>query len=180
MRRRIREEIRNLFRTKGGDAYTLGEPITQLQHALQAAECARRDRPEDTEMMTAALLHDIGHLVESPHTMDTYGNLNHEMLGSRWLRERGFGERIASIVEGHVDAKRYLVSKNDAYANRLSEASVQTLRFQGGPMCEKECVSFEKSPFFEDILRMREYDERAKGVTIDNESELLHFHLSFL
>ena len=46
-----------------GDARYGGEKISQLQHALQCAALAE-DAGCDAALITAALLHDIGHLVD--------------------------------------------------------------------------------------------------------------------
>ena len=59
------------------------------------------------------------------------GVVNHDDVGRRWLIERGFSERLANLVGGHVDAKRYLTATNASYMERLTLASQQTLRLQG-------------------------------------------------
>ena len=63
-------------------------------------------------------------------------------------------------MEGHVQAKRYLTYKKPEYYKMLSEASKQTLKYQGGKMSAAE--AFEKSPFFTLSIKMREWDEAAK------------------
>ena len=45
---------------------------------------------------------------------------------------------------------------------RLSPASRGTLSWQGGPMDQIEAQRFEADPWFEVILRMRVFDEKAK------------------
>lgn len=37
--------------------------------------------------------------------------MNHEKIGADYLRERGFSEQVAVLVESHVTAKRYLTFK---------------------------------------------------------------------
>ncbi len=145
------DEILTLLSTHGEEAY-FGEPVTQLSHALQSAHWAR-EAHADEELVAAALLHDIGHLI---------GGETHEEVAIDWLRERGFTERLIALVSGHVKAKRYLVTRRPGYYERLSEASKQTLQLQGGPMGEAELGSFEQSPYFEDMLRLRSWDEMAK------------------
>lgn len=158
-------EIAQLFAQSGTDAY-YGEPVTQLEHALQCAQLAEQ-HGADPETVTAAFLHDIGHLlpVESAAGyMDHYGTVDHEQLGADFLRQRGFPEKVAQLIEHHVNAKRYLVFKDEAYRARLSEASQQTLLFQGGPMTPDEAAQFEQHPYFREILQVRGWDERAKLV----------------
>ena len=57
----ITQEIINLFEKNGSSMYG-GEAVTQLEHALQAATLAKNNNATD-ELITASLLHDIGHLL---------------------------------------------------------------------------------------------------------------------
>ena len=74
--------------------------------------------------------------------MDGYGTVDHERLGADYLRKLGFSEKVAQLIEHHVNAKRYLVYKNPKYFARLSEASLKTLDFQGGPITPDEDAHF--------------------------------------
>ncbi|GAB3511723.1 HD domain-containing protein [Spirosoma knui] len=168
--------IAMLFEAGGNDAY-YGEPVTQLEHALQCGGLAER-AGADEETIIAAFLHDIGHLLPPELAggyMDGYGTVDHERLGADYLRERGFSEKVAQLIEHHVNAKRYLVAKNPEYFARLSEASVKTLEFQGGPMAPDEIVAFEKNPYFRQILQVRGWDEQAKetGMVLPDPSHYL-------
>ncbi len=124
----------------------------------------------DDETVAAAFLHDIGHLLPPELAngestlgyMDGYGTVDHEKLGADFLREQGFSEKVAQLIENHVNAKRYLVYKHPDYFARLSEASVRTLEFQGGPMKAGEALAFETNPYFKGILQLRAWDEQAK------------------
>ena len=144
----------------------IGEPISQLEHALQAAHFARRTAA-DAELIIAALLHDVGHLIatDAPN-MEGLGTINHEGLGAAWLAGLGFSGRVCDIVNGHVAAKRYLCYRKPAYFDRLSDASRGTLEWQGGPMSQLEAQSFEQQPCFKDILAVRQWDEMAKRTDI--------------
>jgi 2-amino-1-hydroxyethylphosphonate dioxygenase (glycine-forming) len=157
----ILDYLKYLFLRKGDALY--GEHVTQSAHALQAAEYARR-AGADEEMIIAAFLHDIGHLdggtKQTP--MNGFGVRYHEHLGADLLRGMGFSPRIATLVEGHVSAKRYLTGRNPSYLASLSEASRQTLDFQGGPMTPEECDLFASHPLFEQCLQMRHWDDLAK------------------
>jgi phosphonate degradation associated HDIG domain protein len=156
-------DIIALFSSRGGGDY-IGEPVTQLQHAAQAASLARADGGDD-ELVCAAFLHDIGHLAgaERPHArMDAFGVARHERIGAAYLRSRGFSERVVALVGAHVDAKRYLTYANPEYYAQLSSASKRTLEFQGGPMQAAEARAFEQDAAFNDILRLRRCDEAAK------------------
>lgn len=154
------DEIVELLRGGAGEVY-YGEPVTQLQHALQSAQLAR-DAGAGDDIVVAALLHDVGHLLGEGQIHEQLGVIDHDRAGADFLRTRGFPETIASLVEGHVSAKRYLVATNPSYAARLSLASVETLKLQGGPMSSDEAAAFELDPLFREKLRMRSWDEQAK------------------
>lgn len=142
----------------------IGEPVSQLEHALQAAYFASQDSPQDKPLIAAALLHDIGHLVcdETTQYMDEWGVLNHESLGADFLRKIGFRQEVCDLVRSHVLAKRYLVSKFESYRLKLSEASLQTLKFQGGIMSFQEIENFEANPLCKSMIKIRYFDDAAK------------------
>ncbi len=145
----------------------IGESINQLEHALQCAYFARQAGASD-EAVVAALLHDLGHLIDDQApTMAGLGVVDHEVLGANFLRSLGFSNTVTRLVEGHVQAKRYLTYKKPADAARLSEASRGTLRWQGGPMSDPEAAAFEADPLFRMLLAIRAWDERAKVVGLD-------------
>ena len=143
---------------EGAQDEYFGEAVTQLEHALQCAHLAR-EAGADEEMVTAALLHDIGHLIAEGGEI---GTPDHDRAGAAYLSQVGFGERVVQLVSGHVEAKRYLTATNPDYCDRLSEASKQTLAQQGGPMSQAEAEAFEADPLFVEKLRLRSWDERAK------------------
>ena len=66
------------------------------------------------------------------------------------------------IVDGHVAAKRYLVATDESYAAKLSPASQETLRWQGGAMSKEEAEAFSQHPYFKEIIQVRLWDEGAK------------------
>lgn len=145
-----------------GDADYIGEPVSQLEHMSQAAQLALAEGFED-EVVLAAFFHDIGHICGGAEgDMDGFGAVSHERVGAEYLRRCGFGERMARLVEYHVEAKRYLTLRQPGYYQRLSEASRRTLVFQGGVMSEAEADAFEQDPLCAVSLRMRVWDEEAK------------------
>jgi 2-amino-1-hydroxyethylphosphonate dioxygenase (glycine-forming) len=156
-----------MFHDRGG-ADDIGEPISQVEHACQAAQLAEQEGYED-EVVLAALFHDIGHLFvlsEEQQRMGAYGVLEHERIGADMLRQIGFPERMAKLVQSHVAAKRYLCQSDPDYFSQLSHASLKTLGYQGGPMTEEEAAAFRRDPLFPIIIRMRHWDEQAKEVGI--------------
>eukprot|EP00929_Paragymnodinium_shiwhaense_P066728 TRINITY_DN3350_c0_g1_i1.p2 TRINITY_DN3350_c0_g1~~TRINITY_DN3350_c0_g1_i1.p2 ORF type:complete len:224 (-),score=51.33 TRINITY_DN3350_c0_g1_i1:316-987(-) len=158
------QEIEQLYARNGNSDY-VGENVSQIEHALQAAQLAHVSGLGD-EAVLAALLHDCGHLLglddPSMPRMEDCGVVNHENLGGNWLRDLGFSDKVATLVARHVDAKRYLCCVQDGYHERLSDASKTTLRHQGGPMTPDEAKSFERSELFKTIIAMRHWDEAAK------------------
>lgn len=161
------EEVFSLYE-KFGDADYIGEPVSQLEHMSQAASLAEAEGYDD-EVVLAAFFHDIGHLcadAEEVESMDGMGNVDHERLGADYLLERGFSERVANLVQGHVIAKRYLTYKYPEYYNRLSDASKATLEFQGGVMTAAEAAEFELNQDAELIIRLRYWDDMAKEMHV--------------
>lgn len=150
-----------------GSAY-YGEAVTQLEHALQCAHHARAAGDSDA-LVAAALLHDIGHLLQKQgeDAADRGVNALHERIGAAWLAQ-GFGPQVAEPVRMHVEAKRYLATREPGYFESLSSASSQSLVLQGGPMSEAEADAFSTSPGFDAAVRLRRYDELGKveGATI--------------
>jgi putative nucleotidyltransferase with HDIG domain len=153
------ERIEARFSRLGGESY--GEGVTQLEHALQSAQLARRAGAADEEVL-AALLHDLGHLIDDAPRMGDIGTERHEDLGAVLLAELVFTSRVTELVAAHVAAKRYLVARDARYRARLSAASYQSLLRQGGPMSEDEAGVFETAPHFAAALRLRSWDDRAK------------------
>ena len=154
------EELFKLFVEKGTENYS-GEPVTQTEHGCQAAELARTQFPKDPELIIAALFHDIGHLLPGEQMQDL-GRMDHDQAGGEFLKNLGFSERIATLVAGHVQAKRYRAFKDPEYYERLSKASKGTLEFQGGMMSAQEGLQFEHDPLFDLHFMMRGWDEAAK------------------
>ncbi len=155
--------IFDLFARRGADAY-FGEPVSQLEHALQTAFLAEQAGATDTLIM-AALLHDIGHLLSAlPEDIADHGVDGwHEQAGATWLA-RDFPAAVTEPIRLHVAAKRYLCAVNADYYRRLSPASVQSLALQGGPMNDDEVRKFEANPYAREGLRLRQWDDTAKVV----------------
>lgn len=159
----VTDEVINLYKQYGDEDYD-GEPVSQTSHMIQCAMLAMEDG--DINLTIGAFLHDVGHLLKHEQPTEPMGNFgvaNHEGIGAAYLKERGFSERVCAIVANHVAAKRYLVATDKEYASKLSTASQETLRWQGGPMSDEEADVFKQHPFFNDIIKVRLWDERAKS-----------------
>jgi phosphonate degradation associated HDIG domain protein len=153
--------IANLMAEKGRRQYGLHD-VNQLQHALQAAMLAEQ-AGGDAALITAALLHDIGHMVHGlgEHPAEEGVDDQHEALGHAFLR-RYFGPDVAEPVRLHVAAKRYLCVVEPDYAALLSADSVLSLSLQGGPMSSTEAMIFRSEPSADAAVRLRRFDDLAK------------------
>ncbi len=169
----VEQEIARLFDHGGGSLYG-GERVTQLEHGLQAALLAEQQGASD-ELVVAALLHDIGHLLHDlPDDAPDRGVDDvHEALGANWLRDR-FPDEVLEPVRLHVDSKRYLCATEPGYWEALSDPSKVSLELQGGPMSDDECVAFRAGPHFAASIRLRRWDDEAKVAGLETPS-LQHY-----
>jgi phosphonate degradation associated HDIG domain protein len=155
------DEIFRIFENRGDEAY-FGEPVSQKEHALQAAHQAEQEGATQS-LVVAALLHDIGHLIHGMEAdiADRGVDARHEDAGEAWLA-RHFQPEVTEPVKLHVAAKRYLCRIDQAYLNQLSPASLQSLALQGGPLTEEEAREFERHQYYREAVRLRRWDDRAK------------------
>ena len=163
----IVDEIMDLFARRGAAAYH-GEAVSQAEHALQAADLAARYGASD-DLIVAALLHDIGHLLEGQNEdlADRGLDGRHEEAGYAWLAVH-FGPRVTEPIRLHVAAKRYLCAVDPGYLTGLSPSSRLSLTLQGGPMEAEERADFESNSLFHDAIQLRHWDDTAKvpGLTV--------------
>jgi phosphonate degradation associated HDIG domain protein len=155
------DEIFELLERRGGADYG-GERVSQLEHALQCATLAE-DAGADAALISAALLHDIGHLAHDLGSEPAARGIDdrHERRGRDWLSRR-FGENVTEPVLLHVDAKRYLTATDPGYLATLSPGSVRSLALQGGPFSAELAAGFFRLPYAPAAVRLRRWDEGAK------------------
>lgn len=155
------DQIFAMFDTAGRAAY-YGEAVSQTEHALQAAHLAR-GAGAAPELVVAALLHDLGHMMRGlPEDIAHQGvDDTHEEVGAAWL-ERHFVPAVSVPVRLHVAAKRYLCAVDPQYLRGLSPASQLSLRLQGGPFSADDVAAFEKLPDFAAAVALRRWDDGAK------------------
>ncbi|MEV7542477.1 phosphonate degradation HD-domain oxygenase [Streptomyces sp. NPDC089915] len=154
--------LARLFEGEGRAEY-FGEAVTQAQHMLQAAALAEA-AGAPPHLVAAALLHDVGHFqgaVTGRDLMENGTDNRHSHTGADWLGQ-WFGPEVTGPVRLHVAAKRYLCTVEPGYFDLLSEASVHTLRVQGGPMTEEQARAFAAHPGSRDAVAVRRWDEQAK------------------
>lgn len=163
----VAEQIIALFRRRGDDLYG-GEQVSQTEHAVQCAMAADQAGAPDP-LVVATLLHDVGHLLQSVGEDAAERGIDavHEQLGAEWLA-MWFGPEVTEPIRLHVPAKRYLCAVEPAYLAGLSQASLTSLRVQGGPMSVKEQAAFKGVPFCAEAVMLRRFDDvgKLKGMPI--------------
>jgi phosphonate degradation associated HDIG domain protein len=155
------QDIESLFVRRGAEQYS-GEPVTQLEHALQCAALAEAEDADD-ELVTAAFLHDLGHLLQDLGETPTLRGVDdvHQYAALPFLRGL-FGERMLGGIQLHVDAKRYLCATRPGYHDALSEDSRRSLKLQGGTFSDEQAQTFIARPGAADAVRLRIWDDLAK------------------
>ena len=156
------DDIRGLFECVGDRQYT-GEPVTQLQHALQTAHLAEVAGADD-ELVTAALLHDLGHMLNDQGETPTLQGVDdtHQYFAIPFLRGV-FSERVLEAIKLHVDAKRYLCFARPDYHAKLSEDSKRSLVLQGGVFDAQAAEKFIARTGAAEAVQLRLWDDLAKA-----------------
>jgi len=154
-------EIEQLFTERGGEQYA-GEPVTQLGHALQCALRAESEGADDV-LVTAALLHDLGHLLHDLGATPTLKGVDdiHQYRALPFLRGL-FGDAVIDPIKLHVDAKRYLCAVRPGYFAALSDDSKRSLGLQGGIFNEGQADAFIAQSGAAQAVRVRVWDDLAK------------------
>jgi predicted HD phosphohydrolase len=113
--------------------------------------------------VTAALLHDIGHLIQDFGDTPTLRGVDdvHQYAAMPFLRGL-FGERVLGGVRLHVDAKRYLCAVRPGYHEALSADSKRSLVLQGGVFDAAQAADFAAQTGADDAVRVRVWDDSAK------------------
>jgi gamma-butyrobetaine dioxygenase len=154
------DTILDLLQEAGAERY--GDNVDQLQHALQCADNAVQAGAAPA-LVAAALLHDIGHLVDkhAEGAAERGIDRHHEDIGAGWLG-RWFGAAVTEPIRLHVPAKRYLCAVEGTYWQDLSAASKRTLTVQGGAFDDAAADAFIAQPFAADAVQVRRWDDLAK------------------
>jgi phosphonate degradation associated HDIG domain protein len=167
------EQILQLFQEKGGRAYE-GEGVSQLEHALQSAQLAER-AGAPPELIGAALLHDLGHLLNDRGETPTLRGVDdlHQYAALPFLRLL-FPQTVLGPIGLHVDAKRYLCATRPEYREALSADSQRSLELQGGAFSAAEAERFMRQRHAAEAVAVRLWDDAAK-VAGAATPDLVHF-----
>ncbi|MFK4484945.1 HD domain-containing protein [Bradyrhizobium sp. USDA 336] len=156
----IVERLLSLIENLGSGPYGSAQ-LSEFEHAVQAAYLAREAKSGD-EMITAALLHDVGTLVVKAavgHAVVGVDN-KHEEIGAAFLNGF-FPPAVTEPIRLHVPAKRYLVVVDEAYRNALTAPARRSLERQGGPFTPEQLKAFEALPFAHQAVQLRRWDDLA-------------------
>ncbi len=154
-------DLERIFADKGDREYD-GEGVTQLEHALQAAAMAEDEGASDA-LIVAALLHDMGHMLNDQGATPTLRGVDdvHQYAALPFLRGL-FPDAVLEPIKLHVDAKRYLCRARPEYYDALSDDSKRSLALQGGTYSDEEADRFLRQDYAADAVRVRLWDDRAK------------------
>ncbi|KIJ40990.1 hypothetical protein M422DRAFT_32101 [Sphaerobolus stellatus SS14] len=177
------DELFQIIKSNGGQEY-LDYDLSLFEHCLLIANLAATsvytpDVHSKDDMIVACLLHDIGRF---PRVVATIRQLflkdintwEHARIGLEYLRHLGFRNAVCTLVNSHMEAKRYLAATDRRYLRKLSDKSRDELiRLQGGPMSEEEVDQFEASSDFRDRIQIRCWNDVATSFdAVDKISKL--------
>jgi len=163
------KELREIYTGAVGQTQYEKAVITQLEHALQSAQQAELNGGSE-EQIVAALVHDIGHLLQNDHAdgkVFLATDHAHETVGAEYLRSLGFPEAIFKAVEMHVSGKRFLTSEyrgddGEKYYEHLTPVSKASLKLQGGPFTKDEAEEFLTQTGAKLSIDLRIWDDNSK------------------
>jgi phosphonate degradation associated HDIG domain protein len=155
-------QIIRLYRAEGAARYGM-EAISQEQHALQCAMLAEQ-AGASTQVVAAALLHDLGHLLYAATPEQADRDELHEYRVLPFLRGE-YPDAVLEPIRLHVAAKRYLCAIDPSYQEALSPASRRSLELQGGPFTPDQLDTFLCQPHALDAVALRRWDDQAKSPT---------------
>lgn len=155
------DDIEVLFDRHGDEQYS-GEPVSQREHALQTALLAEQAGADDA-LVTAALLHDLGHLLHDHGETPSLRGIDdvHQYRALPFLRGL-FADEVLDAIKLHVDAKRYLCATRPGYHDELSDDSKRSLLLQGGVFSADAAAAFIAQPGATRAVSLRLWDDKAK------------------
>lgn len=159
----IVDELIEIYAIRGLETFEGDRIANQTVHALQAATIAEEEGAS-AAMIVAALLHDIGRIINPKDRVitDAGGDAKHEEVARTFL-EPHFGPDVTMPIKWHVAAKRYLVATDPTYSKNVSAGSKRSMVGQGGVLDDGEAQAFIEQPYARDGVALRLWDDRAKS-----------------
>ncbi len=147
------------------------EGLTSAHHMARCGAMAQA-AGYDEEVVLAAFFHAIDRLLDPDEceeagafeeTGGEYDEVTAEHLGASYLRNHGFSERIAGLVEGQVAARRYMAYRDALCSPARATAGGGSIK----PMTPAEVTEFEERLDFLICLKLREWAEAARRPTLN-------------
>ena len=165
------DDIEPLFAAKGDRMYA-GEPVTQLQHALQSAQLAEQSGADASADRRCALARPGPHGQRSGRDADVarYRRssrirgapvLAHVVRRCRAAADPVACRRQAIPVRARACCNQGLINGAQYWAN-LSADSKRSLELQGGIFTDSEAQRFISQPHADDAVSVRLWDDAAK------------------
>ena len=144
------------------------EAVTELEHSLQCAELADK-AGADEELVLACLLHDVARFaVPQDEVSDTLEKADihktakgHGMKAAELMSDF-LPENSLFYIQHHAEAKQYLCQTQPGYKEKLSAASIKTMKVQSLDTDSEKLDALSKHPWWNDAVRLRVWDDAAK------------------
>jgi predicted HD phosphohydrolase len=116
----------------------------------------------DPALITAALLHDLGHLLNDQGDTPTQRGIDdvHQYFAA--FSCALFTDDVLEPIRLHVDAKRYLCATRPGYHDALSADSKRSLLLQGGVYTAADAADFSARHSAARAVELRLWDDAAK------------------
>ncbi len=159
----IVDELVEFFATKGIETFEGDRITTQTSHGLRAANIAEAEGGP-AAMIVAALLHDIGRIInpKEREITDKGGDAKRKEVARAFL-EPYIGPNVTMPIKWHVAGKRYLVATDPAYGKKLLPGSKRNMAGQGGALEDSEAKSFVEQTHAREGTALGRWDDRAKS-----------------
>lgn len=173
---RAMTRIDKAYKAFGGRAYAISEPTSITEHSVITARVMQCHICPGDNAVTAALLHDFGHVARCKPIDPKNGvDDRHQWVAVSELKKLGFPPEVYMPIGLHVKAKQYLASVNANYYGSLTEGSKLSLGLQGGMMSKQSRRAFEKNKWFDSAILLRMADDNGKDDRITNATDIMEF-----
>lgn len=173
------DRVLALFRARGHSPHDDGAGMSQMEHGLRCAALAE-ESGAPVPLIAAALLHDIGHLLDHSEGNDANRTGDRHAAAGANLLDAVLGPTVAFPVRWHQDARRWLATSR-THCRLLSYDSRRAALRDGGVMGKFERETFLCRPFSAESITLCLWEERVKGrrrstPSLDHFTRLIHGH----